>query len=217
MPCWLEEIYVMPVVWAGVLILLSICAYAIGRPGWGVICGLAALFVRELAAPYAIVCLIAGPAPAALARSVAWLIGLAAYGAFYLWHARQAMALVGPNDLAHAGGWLQFGGAAFVISIAQMNAFLLLLPQWVTALLLPLAILGFAGWNTPTGLRAGSTVCVFLTMFAFFGIDDQSVLGLADRAAVVPGSGAIAPRTGCIYSAAPEGDCSVLAPSSANI
>ena len=47
---------------------------------------------------------------------------------------------------------------------------LLLLPQWVTALLLPLAVLGFAGWNTPTGLRAGITVCVFLTMFAFFGM-----------------------------------------------
>ncbi len=169
-PCWLEEIYVMPVVWAGVLILLSICAYAIGRPGWGVICGLAAVFVRELAGPYAIVCLLLAVRQRRLREVAMWLVGLAAYGAFYLWHAQQAMALVGPTDHAHAGGWLQFGGAAFVISIAQMNAFLLLLPQWVTAIFLPLAILGFAGWNSPTGLRAGVTVCVYLTVFSFFGI-----------------------------------------------
>ena len=170
MPCWLEEIYVMPVVWAGVLILLSIAAYALDRPGWGVVCGLAAVFVRELAGPYAIVCLFLALRERRIREVSLWLVGLAAYGAFYLWHARQAMALVGPNDLAHAGGWLQFGGAAFVISIAQMNAFLLLLPQWVTALCLPLAMLGFAGWNSPTGLRAGITACVFLTLFAFFGI-----------------------------------------------
>ena len=169
-PCWLEEIYVMPVVWAGVLILLSIFAYAIGRPGWGVICGLAAVFVRELAGPYAIVCLILAVRQRRRREVALWLVGLAAYGAFYLWHAKQAMALVGPTDHAHAGGWLQFGGAAFAISIAQMNAFLLLLPQWVTAIFLPLAILGFAGWNSPTGLRAGITVCLFLTMFAFVGI-----------------------------------------------
>lgn len=170
LPCWLEQIYVMPVVWSGVLILLSICAYALGRPGWGVICGLAAVFVRELAGPYAVISLLLAMRERRLREVAAWLVGMAAYGIFYLWHARQAMALVLPTDHAHAAGWLQFGGAAFVISVAQMNMFLLLLPQWVTALLLPLAILGFAGWNTPTGLRAGMTACVFLTMFAFFGI-----------------------------------------------
>ena len=69
MPCWLEQIYVMPVVWAGVLILLSICAYAIGRPGWGVICGLASLFVRELAAPVFDRLLNLGTARTAVARS----------------------------------------------------------------------------------------------------------------------------------------------------
>src|SRR5262245_41057601 len=35
MPCWLKDTYVMPVVWAGVLIGLSVCAYAIDRRDWG--------------------------------------------------------------------------------------------------------------------------------------------------------------------------------------
>jgi hypothetical protein len=32
LPCWLDRVYVMPEVWAGLLIALSICAYAINRP-----------------------------------------------------------------------------------------------------------------------------------------------------------------------------------------
>ena len=52
MPCWLPRIYVMPVVWAGVLIVLSWCCFAIDKPRWGVGLGIASLFVRELALPY---------------------------------------------------------------------------------------------------------------------------------------------------------------------
>ena len=56
-----------------------------------------------------------------------------------------------------------------MISTVQMNAFLLSLPQWVTALYLACALFGLAGWNTPLGTRVGLTVCVFLTAFAVVG------------------------------------------------
>src|SRR4029077_6606253 len=58
MPCWLEDVYIMPVIWAGVFIALSVCAFSVSRNGWGVGCGLAALFLRELAGPYCVVCLL---------------------------------------------------------------------------------------------------------------------------------------------------------------
>jgi hypothetical protein len=169
MPCWLSTIYVMPVVWAGVLIGLSIGAYALNRSGWGVGLGLSALLVRELAAPYCAVCLLIAVTNRRWRESFAWLFGLSAYAAFYAWHTLHVWSLVGPNDRAHAEGWLQFGGAAFIISLAQMNAFLLLLPQWITAIYLPLALLGFAAWNSPTGQRAGLTMCAFVVLFAFIG------------------------------------------------
>jgi hypothetical protein len=169
MPCWLPRIYVMPVVWAGVLIVLSWCCFAIEKPRWGVGLGIAALFVRELALPYCVV----GVGLAVFNRrwreAWLWLAGFLAYGVFYAWHVFEVLSLVGPNDRAHAEGWLQFGGAAFVISLAQMNAFLLLLPQWVTAIFLPLAMLGFASWNTAAGRRAGFTACAFVILFAFVG------------------------------------------------
>ncbi len=169
MPCWLPRIYVMPVVWAGVLIALSWCCFAIEKPRGGVGLGIAALFVRELALPHCVVGIGLALVHRRWREVWLWSAGLLAYTVFYAWHVSIVLSLVRPNDHAHAAGWLQFGGAAFVISLAQMNAFLLLLPQWVTAIFLPLAMLGFAGWNTAAGRRAGFTMCAFVILFAFVG------------------------------------------------
>jgi hypothetical protein len=169
MPAWLSEVYVMPVVWAGVLIALSVCLYAMNLRAWAFGVGLAAMFVRELAAPYCVICFLLAMKDRQRREVMAWLAGFALYAIFYVWHARQVMTLVGPNEPVQAASWLQFGGAAFVISLAQMNAYLLLLPQWLTAIYLALALIGFAGWNTATGQRAGLTVCAFVVLFAFVG------------------------------------------------
>jgi len=169
MPLLLGNLFVMPVLWAGVFIGLSICAYGINRPRLGVAMGTAAVFCRELALPY---CL--------LAATIAWWHGrwkeLAAWGvaltgwfAFFALHWLQVTQLILPGAEAHSHGWLRLGGAGFVISAAQMNAYLLLLPQWITALYLAAALFGFAGWQTPLGLRCGLTVCLFVTAFAFVG------------------------------------------------
>jgi hypothetical protein len=169
MPCWLKDTYVMPVVWAGVFMGLSICAYAIQRWGWGLAFGLTALFLRELAAPYCAIAIVLAARTRRWREVGLWMIGLLAYLGFYSWHYYQVTPLISPNDLAHAEGWLQFKGAPFVLAIAQMNIFCLLLPQWVTAIYLPLAMLGFASWNSPAGQRAGFSACAFVILFAFVG------------------------------------------------
>ena len=100
---------------------------------------------------------------------VAWIVGLAAWAIFYGLHCWQVLPLIGPDARAHDHGWVQLGGAPFVISTAQMNAYLILLPQWVTALYFTAAMLGFAGWHTPLGRRAGLTVAAFVLAFGFVG------------------------------------------------
>jgi hypothetical protein len=169
LPGWLEQIYVMPEVWAGILITLSICAYGLHRSGWGIAFGLSAVVVRELAAPYCVICLAIALKDRRWRELLGWSVGLAAYLVFYAWHAHHVLSLMEAGDHAHPNGWLQFGGAPFVIAVSQMNAYLLLLPQWVSAIYLPLAMLGFAGWNTTTGVRAGLTACAFVILFAFIG------------------------------------------------
>ena len=50
-----------------------------------------------------------------------------------------------------------------------MNAYLLLLPQWMTAIYLAAALVGLAGWDTPLGMRVGLSTCLFLMAFAVVG------------------------------------------------
>ena len=99
----------------------------------------------------------------------AWILGLAAWLVFFGWHWMQVADLITPDARAHSESWVQFGGAGFVISIGQINAYLLLLPQWITALYLVAALFGFAGWPTPLGVRSGLTVCLFVIAFAAVG------------------------------------------------
>ncbi|MHC4400377.1 MAG: hypothetical protein ACYTG0_11940 [Planctomycetota bacterium] len=177
MPCVLGDLFVMPMLWAGVFIALSVCAYGMSRSNWGVAFGLLAVFCRELALPY---CVLA----AALAwwnrrrgELAAWLIGLLAWGVFFGCHWLQVASHVTPDARAHGGHWIELGGAAFVISTAQMTAYLLLLPQWVTALYFMAAMFGFAGWHTPFGQRVGLTACLFVMAFAVVGYNFNQYWG----------------------------------------
>ena len=169
MPCILGDLFVMPVLWAGVLIAVSICAYGMGRPRLGLALGLAAAFFRELALPYCLLALGIAWWNRRRGELAAWVLGLAAWLAFFALHCWQVVDLITPQARAHSQSWIQFGGAGFVIATAQMNAYLLLLPQWLTALYLAAALLGLAGWHTPLGLRTGLTVCLFVAAFAAVG------------------------------------------------
>jgi len=167
--CVLGDLFVMPSLWAGVLIGLSICAYGVDRPRLGMAFGLAAVFLRELAIPYCLVAATMAWWSKRRGELTAWLVGLAAFVVLFGLHAWHVSGLIGPEDRLHRESWVQFGGTAFVIATAEMTAYLLLLPQWVAALYLAAALLGFAGWNTPMGRRAGLTACLFVIAFAVVG------------------------------------------------
>jgi hypothetical protein len=169
MPVALGDLFVMTELWSGTLLALSAVAYGLRRRWIGVSAGLAALFLRELAAPYCLVCLFFAVRNRQRAEVLTWLLGFAAYACFYAVHLSNVLPLIRAEDAAHQRGWICFGGAGFVISAAQMNAWLLLLPQWVTALYLAAAMLGLAGWNSPAGQRIGLTVAIYLIVFSIVG------------------------------------------------
>jgi len=177
MPCVLSDLFVMPVLWAGVLIGLSVCAYGTNHRAWAVVFGLAAVFLRELAMPY--VAVAAGLAlwQRQWRETAAWGTGLAAFAVCYGWHLVHVAGLIGPGDASHSESWLQLGGMGFLIAAAQMNAYLVLLPEWASALFLGAAVIGFAGWNTPLGQRVGLTACLFLAAFAAVGHDFNQYWG----------------------------------------
>lgn len=169
LPTILSDLFVAPVLWAGVFIALSACAYGVDRPHLGITFGLAAVFFRELALPYCLVCAAIAWWHGRRGELTIWAVGLTAWVAFFALHWWEVSGLIATGARAHRHGWIQFGGAGFVISTAQMNAYLLLLPQWVTAIYLVAAMVGMAGWNTPLGTRIGLNTCAFLMAFAVIG------------------------------------------------
>ena len=169
LPCFLGDLYVMHELWAGTLILLSVVAYGRDRWAWGATLGFAALAFRELAAPYCGVCLAMAVADRRWKEVRFWGVAGVVYAVGYAVHISQVLPRILPNAHSHADGWLCLGGAAFVISLAQMNAFLLLLPQWITAICLVAALVGFAGWTAPWGRRAVLAASLYLALFAAIG------------------------------------------------
>ncbi len=169
LPCALDGLFVLHEMWAGVLILLSVLAYAFRRPGWGVAAGLAALALRELAAPYCVLCGVLALIERRRFEALVWLVGAAVYGAAYAAHFAAVLPYTSADGALQARQWFSFGGAGFVISAVQVNGFLLQLPQWVSALYLALALIGFASWTAAWGRRAGLTAAMYLGAMAVVG------------------------------------------------
>jgi len=169
LPCFVNGLAVMSELWAGALIALSVICYGWRWTAAGQATAVLALFFRELAAPYWVVCM------GLAVRQRQWrdagrlALGLVAYLAFYAWHAREVLARIQPGDAAHATSWIAFGGLPFVLTAVQMNGLLLLLPMGATVVYLVAAAIGFAGWRSPTAQRAGLTAAAYVAAFAVVG------------------------------------------------
>jgi MFS family permease len=152
---------------AGTLILISVAAYGNGWRIAGLLVGLLALFLRELAAPYVVVAIVLALRERRWREVRLWGLGLAAYAAYFGWHWWMVSQQLGPMDRAYGDGWLQFGGLGFILATAGFNGLWSLGPIWLPALLLPLGVLGLWAW--PKGTLALATVVVFVVLFAAVG------------------------------------------------
>jgi hypothetical protein len=177
LPCLLGNLFVMPELWSGMLIALSLCLYGLDRPRAGLLAALAALFVRELAAPYCLLSLSLAAWRRQWREAAFWTMGLAAYAVCFAAHAHAARGCMAVDAVAHDHGWVRFGGAAFVLSACQVNAWLLLLPQWITAVYFAVAMLGFATWNDTAGARFGLTASLYVAAFGVVGQDFNQYWG----------------------------------------
>ena len=107
-----------------------------------------------------------------------WGVGFTAYAAFFAFHVVNVRAMQTPQDIAHDGSWLQMGGAAFVIALAQVNAYLIVAPQSLSAIYVVAALAGAAAWSSPWGQRVGMTLAAYVGLFAFVGYDFNQYWGI---------------------------------------
>lgn len=172
---------------AGALILLSIAARGLGWRWLALGAAVAALFIRELVAPFVVVSIVLALLERRRGEIVVWGAALAAYGGYFLWHAHMVGTMLGPLDTAYPDGWIQFGGLEFVLGTAQINGAFWLMPLWVTAMALPLAVLGLVAWPGRTGLMALATVGAYLVLFSAIGKPANVYWGMLYAPLLAPG------------------------------
>jgi len=152
-------------VWAGLLIGLSVCAALRQRPLLATSLGMLALFVRELAAPYAVVSALIAVFRRRWAEVRLWGIGAIGYAAYYGWHVIQIRAHQLPGDRS-APGWLALGGVAFLSSALRAQAWTNAAPIWLISIVLVLIVASILDAASPTVLRATSAAYLGLFLVA---------------------------------------------------
>lgn len=152
--------------WAGVLIGLSVWAYARHRRAVAVALGLLALFVRELSAPYCVICVLIAALNRRWRELGAWLAGACVFAGYFGWHLMQVWAHRLPADRAHSSSWLEFGGLPFLLSTVHVQAWLLWLPAPLTALAVVLIVAGISDKQAPLHLRAAIGVYALFFLVA---------------------------------------------------
>jgi len=155
--------------WAGTFIALSLAAHARGWRYGSVAAGLAALFLRELSLPFVCIMMFLAYREGQRREALIWFLGILAFGGELLIHWSIVSKLITENDKVLQGGWIVFGGWPFVLNTAQMHPFIILLPPWVIAIILPLALLGLAGWREAPGIRVACTVGIYILAFSIAG------------------------------------------------
>lgn len=163
--------------WAGLLIALSLACWSERRWGLSVALGLAAVLLRELALPY----LVAMAAMAVLERrpreACAWVGAIILFGIALFAHAHAVGALLQATDRA-SPGWSRMGGWRFDLALVRGTSLLATVPTQVTAILLPVALLGWAAWPSRYAARFGLTLIGWLGAFLLIGRPENFYWGL---------------------------------------
>lgn len=172
--------------WAAVLIALALALWRPDRWLPSAVALTAAVLIRETALP---VVLVMG-ALAVLARRWREAVGWAAVTAISLaalaLHAAAVASVVTAADPA-SPSWAGLGGWRFALTAVQLTGPFAAMPYWVTAIAVPLAMIGWLGWRDPAGLRVAAVLAGYLLGFTLFGRPDNFYWGLLIAPLVLPG------------------------------
>lgn len=164
-------------IWASLLIALSLALRRDDRWWPSVIVGLCAVLIRETALPYILAMVGFALLERRWREMAAWSGVAVLFGLALALHAAQVATVVLPGDPV-SPGWAAMGGWRFFISAMRLTTPLTLMPLWVSALAVPLALLGWASWRTPWALRTLAILCGYALMLTLFGRPDNFYWGL---------------------------------------
>lgn len=173
-------------VWAGMLIVLSIVFRGDKRYGASVCFGLGAVLIRELALPYLVIMAFFAWREGKRREMFAWVGATAIFAVAFVAHAVLVHSQVGVADPA-SPGWVRFGGWPFILDLVRESSFLGVMPVWVAATGVPLALLGWCSRGTPFANRVMVTIGTFMCAFMIIGRPENIYWGFLFVLLLVPG------------------------------
>ncbi|WP_234024769.1 hypothetical protein [Tsuneonella amylolytica] len=140
--------------WAGMLLALSLALHRPDRGRWGAALAVAALAlaIRELALPFVILMAAMAAWRRDWREAAAWGALVAIFVAGLAVHFQLVAASTTPAD-PRSASWIALGGLPGWLSKIVLTTNLRLLPQWIAA---PVVVLAMVGWTSWRG-RAGAT------------------------------------------------------------
>ena len=199
----LPDLIVYHEAWAALLIALSLALHGERRYAPAVAAGLAAALIREQAILYPLIVALVSLHSRRWREAGLWGAAVAAFAGFILWHSMEVSALLRPGDPT-SPGWAGAGGWGSAVTMVQLTGPFRLLPYWLAALALPLALIGWAGWRSAVAVRAALFIAAILLLLAAFARPDNFYWGFL-IAPLVPLGLLFAPRALADLAAAAAG------------
>ena len=164
-------------IWAGLLIALSLAIRR--RDAWlpAVCFGLAAVLIRETAAPFLLLMAFFALLEGNRREMVAWIGALGVLAIALAAHAHAVAQVVRPLDPA-SPGWAGLLGFGFFVRTMTISTALGIAPLWLAAPLVGLSLFGWAAWRDELGLRMLALLSGYAAILAIAGRPDTFYWGL---------------------------------------
>lgn len=173
-------------IWAGLLVALSLGLRRQGRWIEPVALALAAMLIRETAALYALVMLAAAWREGETREARGWAGALLLFAIALAAHAWAVTGVTGPLDPA-SPGWSGLLGPGFFVKSLTLSTALQLVPLWLGALIVGLAIAGWASWNDPAATRMLAILAAYAVAISLFARLDTFYWALMVAPLLLPG------------------------------
>lgn len=173
-------------IWAGLLVALSLAVRREDRWVEAVALGLIAMLVRETAALYVGIMAVLALAEGKRREAIGWGGTLLVFTGVVALHAHAVADVVRPTDPA-SPGWAGLLGFGFFVKTMRQSTALDLVPLWLAAPLVGLALFGWAAWSNPLAARALAVFAGYAALLGLFGRADTVYWGLMVAPAFLTG------------------------------